>query len=180
MMRSAVARLAPRASNALVGARSFSSEPTLHERLAQLIPENRAMWTEIKQKHGSKSLGEVTVDQAIGGARGVKCMIWETSLLDAEEGIRFRGYTIPELQKLLPDVKGTNTADNEPLPEGILWLLLTGEQLNHLGAAVEFGFQARSLRITKWPGSVMSCTPELNSRHTSSRCSALCPSIPTQ
>jgi len=131
MMRSAVARLAPRASNALVGARSFSSEPTLHERLAQLIPENRAMWTEIKQKHGSKSLGEVTVDQAIGGARGVKCMIWETSLLDAEEGIRFRGYTIPELQKLLPDVKGTNTADNEPLPEGILWLLLTGEIPSH-------------------------------------------------
>jgi hypothetical protein len=25
-------------------------------------------------------------------------MLWETSLLDAEEGIRFRGYNIPELQ----------------------------------------------------------------------------------
>lgn len=25
-------------------------------------------------------------------------MLWETSLLDAEEGIRFRGYSIPELQ----------------------------------------------------------------------------------
>merc|ERR1711907_376421 len=125
-MRSVAARLAPRA-NALFGSRSFASEPTLHERLAQLVPENRAMWAEIKQKHGSKSLGEVTVDQAIGGARGVKCMIWETSLLDAEEGIRFRGYTIPELQELLPDIKGSNSADNEPLPEALLWLLLTGE-----------------------------------------------------
>merc|ERR1719247_2398509 len=126
-MRSAVARLAPRASNALVGARSFSSEPTLHERLAQLIPENRAMWTEIKQKHGDKSLGDVKVEQAIGGARGVKCMIWETSLLDAEEGIRFRGYTIPELQALLPDAKGQNSEENESLPEALIWLLLTGE-----------------------------------------------------
>lgn len=25
-------------------------------------------------------------------------MLWETSLLDPEEGIRFRGYSIPELQ----------------------------------------------------------------------------------
>lgn len=25
-------------------------------------------------------------------------MLWETSLLDAEEGIRFRGHNIPELQ----------------------------------------------------------------------------------
>jgi hypothetical protein len=28
-------------------------------------------------------------------------LLWETSLLDAEEGIRFRGYSIPELQVLL-------------------------------------------------------------------------------
>ena len=25
-------------------------------------------------------------------------LLWETSLLDPEEGIRFRGYSIPELQ----------------------------------------------------------------------------------
>ncbi len=41
----------------------------------------------------------------------------------AMQGIRFRGYTIPELQKLLPKAK----ANGEPLPEGLLWLLLTGE-----------------------------------------------------
>jgi citrate synthase len=50
-------------------------------------------------------------------------MVWETSLLDSEEGIRFRGHTIPELQKVLP--KGPKGA--EPLPEGLLWLLLTSE-----------------------------------------------------
>jgi citrate synthase len=92
-----------------------------------LIPEEQKRWMAIKKQHGAKSLGEVTVDQAIGGARGVKCMIWETSLLDAEEGIRFRGYTIPELQQLLPDYTGGNSDAYEPLPEGLLWLLLTGE-----------------------------------------------------
>lgn len=49
-------------------------------------------------------------------------MLWETSLLDADEGIRFRGYSIPELQEKLPRTK----ADGQPLPEGMLWLLLTG------------------------------------------------------
>ena len=45
-------------------------------------------------------IGKVTIDQLIGGARGVKCMLWETSNLDADEGIRFRGLTIPECQQV--------------------------------------------------------------------------------
>ncbi len=44
-------------------------------------------------------------------------------MLDPEEGIRFRGYSIPECQKLLPKAKG----GQEPLPEGLFWLLVTSE-----------------------------------------------------
>jgi citrate synthase len=40
-----------------------------------------------------------------------------------EEGIRFRGKTIPECQAQLPKAPG----GSEPLPEGLFWLLLTGE-----------------------------------------------------
>jgi citrate synthase len=64
------------------------------------------------------------VPQALGGARDVKCLVWETSLLDSHEGIRFRGYSIPEAQSLLPKHEH---GGEEPLPEGLLWLLLTGE-----------------------------------------------------
>lgn len=39
------------------------------------------------------------------------------------QGIRFRGLSIPECQKLLPGAK----PGGEPLPEGLLWLLLTGK-----------------------------------------------------
>lgn len=60
---------------------------------------------------------------AMGGMRGIPGMLWETSLLDSEEGIRFRGYTIPELQQKLP----TAVSGGEPLPEGLFWLLLTGD-----------------------------------------------------
>ena len=53
----------------------------------------------------------------------MKGLVTETSVLDPEEGIRFRGYSIPECQKLLPRAPG----GEEPLPEGLFWLLLTGE-----------------------------------------------------
>ena len=55
--------------------------------------------------------------------RGIKGLVTETSVLDPEEGIRFRGYSIPECQDLLPKVPG----GAEPLPEGLFWLLMTGE-----------------------------------------------------
>lgn len=55
--------------------------------------------------------------------RGIKGLIWEGSVLDANEGIRFRGKTIPECQELLPKVAG----GEEPLVEGLLWLLLCNE-----------------------------------------------------
>jgi citrate synthase len=72
------------------------------------------------------SIGEVTIDQLIGGARSVKCMLWETSNLDPNEGIRFRGMTIPQCQKVLPTFSG-KAGEGEPLLESILWLLLTSE-----------------------------------------------------
>jgi citrate synthase len=50
-------------------------------------------------------------------------MVWEGSVLDANEGIRFHGRTIKDCQKELP--KGTT--GTEMLPEAMFWLLLTGE-----------------------------------------------------
>src|SRR5215469_10660277 len=55
--------------------------------------------------------------------RGLPALLWEGSVLDPEEGIRFRGKSIPEIRQLLPKVPG----GSEPLPEGIFWLLVTGE-----------------------------------------------------
>ena len=73
--------------------------------------------------HGDKKIGEVSLSQIYQGMRGITGLVSETSLLDAQEGIRFRGYTIPELQIKLPKAKdGT-----EPLPEGLFHLMLLGE-----------------------------------------------------
>lgn len=84
----------------------------MQERVKKLIKE-----------HGDKKISEVSIQQAYGGMRGVKCIVTETSALDPFEGIRFRGFNIPELRKKLPKAPG----GEEPLPEGIFYLLLTGD-----------------------------------------------------
>jgi citrate synthase len=82
--------------------------------------------TEIKQfikENGQVSLGNFTVEDVYAGMKGIIGLLTETSLLDANEGIRFRGYSIPELRSLLPKVPG----GTEPLPEGLFYLMLLGE-----------------------------------------------------
>ncbi|KAJ2693299.1 citrate (Si)-synthase, partial [Coemansia sp. RSA 1285] len=76
---------------ALARFKSTSSATSLKQRVEQLIPEKAAEVKEVKQKYGDRVLGENTVNMAYGGMRGIKGMIWDTSLLDADEGIRFRG-----------------------------------------------------------------------------------------
>ena len=84
------------------------------------------MATEIKsliKDHGDKVIGQYTVAQVYQGMKGIIGMVTETSKLDPEEGIRFRGYSIPELREKLPKAPG----GTEPLPEGIFYLMLVGE-----------------------------------------------------
>ena len=78
---------------------------------------------DLLKEHGSKKIGEVQLSQIYQGMRGMTGLVSETSLLDSQEGIRFRGYTIPELQEKLPKAPG----GYEPLPEGLFFLMLVGE-----------------------------------------------------
>ena len=77
---------------------------------------------DILKEHGSKKIGEVQLAQIYQGMRGMTGLVSETSLLDAQDGIRFRGYSIPELQAKLPKAEG----GSEPLPEGLFYLMLVG------------------------------------------------------
>ena len=85
------------------------------------IPSQILRLKEIKTKFGNEKIGDVTVNMVMGGMRGIVGMLYETSLLDANDGIRFRGLTIPELQEKL------TKKDEEPLPEALLFLLLTNK-----------------------------------------------------
>ena len=94
----------------------------LQEAVASRVEAQRERLVALKKGRAAHKLGDVTVGMCIGGMRGIPGMVWETSELDPEEGIRFRGLTIPECQARLPAAK----EGGEPLPEGIFWLLMTG------------------------------------------------------
>jgi len=106
---------------------SAFTSTSLRKRLEELIPEKSSEIAKLRKEHEEKVLGTCTVGQAYGGMRSVKAMVYETSLLDAEEGIRFRGLTIPECQKQLPSAPN----GGEPLPEALLYLLISREVPNY-------------------------------------------------
>jgi len=95
----------------------------LKEVLKKKIDEHRPRTVKLVKEHGDVKLGDVTIAQAIGGARGVKCLVTDISYLDPMEGIRFRGMTIPETFEALPKVPGSDY----PYVEAFWYLLLTGD-----------------------------------------------------
>jgi len=54
----------------------------------------------------SLKFGGITLGQVFSGMNGMIGMITETSKFDVDEGIRFRGYSIPELRELFPKAPG--------------------------------------------------------------------------
>jgi len=86
---------------------------SLHDALAAKIPAIRKNAKDILDAHGDKVISEVTVAQAFGGMRGVKCMICDTSVVDPDLGLTIRGHPISTLTK--------------KLPEEIFYLLVTGD-----------------------------------------------------
>jgi len=78
---------------------------------------------EFNKEFGKTKIGDVTVGSVIGGMRGLPGMLYETSKLHPVDGIEYRGMDLFKVQELAPKtIEG-----GQPIPEGILWLLLTGE-----------------------------------------------------
>lgn len=85
----------------------------LKDKLASQIPGLGAEIKDLIKEHGDHVISQVTVKQAYGGVRGVKCLVCDTSEVPPDKGLLIRNTPVAEL------------ADR--LPEEILWLLLTGE-----------------------------------------------------
>ena len=95
----------------------------LKEKIAEQLPGWRERVAKLVNEHGDKVVDEVTVRQVYGGMRGTKVLVTDISYVDPNEGIRYRGYTIPELIELLPKAEGSEF----PLAGGLYYLLLIGE-----------------------------------------------------
>ena len=95
----------------------------MKEKLFEKITAHRPRTTKLNKEFGNVIIDQVTVAQAIGGARGIRSLVTDISYLDPEEGIRFRGKTIPETFAALPKVPGSDY----PYVEGFFYFLMTGD-----------------------------------------------------
>ena len=92
-----------------------------------------------KKAHGDKVVANVKVEQILTGMREIPSIYYEGSKLDPIKGITFRGYDIPTCAKNSIKAQG---GGEEPLPEVMFYLLLTGrfpnqEQFNALSAELK-------------------------------------------
>lgn len=96
---------------------------SLKEKLVEKAEVEYKKFKEIKENHGDQIIDSVSTNQVFTGMKGVTSLLTVTSKLDPENGIRFRGYSIPELHDILP----RRQPEGEPLPEGLLYLMLLNE-----------------------------------------------------
>src|SRR5512134_2380514 len=128
---------------------------TLKDKLFEKIQAHRPRTTKLVKEQGKIVIDQVTIDQCIGGARDVRCLVTDISYLDPMEGIRFRGKTIPETFAALPKVPGSEY----PYVEGFWYFLLTGDlptKEESLEVAQEF--RARS-RVPQYVFDVLRAMP---------------------
>lgn len=93
----------------------------LNAKLEAKIPLIKERVKTLQKNSGEKVIAQVKMSSVLGGMKELPVMFYIGSALDPEQGIRFRGHTIPEMAQLLPKV------ESEMIPEAVLWLLLTGD-----------------------------------------------------
>jgi len=94
---------------------------SIFEKVESIVEKWRKEYKEVLDNYGSVAISDVKVSQVLGGMRDIPSLVCETSFVDPYEGIKFRGYSIDDVLKLLPKVS------NFPYVLGIWYLLLTGE-----------------------------------------------------
>jgi len=95
----------------------------IKKKLLEKGVQERAVVKRLISEFGQVVVEDVNIDQILTGMKGMTSLLTVTSKLDPENGIRYRGYSIQELQELLPKIN----PDGEPLPEGLFYLMLLGE-----------------------------------------------------
>ena len=140
----------------------------LHEKIAAQLPEWRERVKKLIKEHGDVVVDQVTVGQVYGGMRDAKVMVTDISYVDPAEGIRFRGYSIPEVLSKLPK------------PDGSTSLTTSGAEMPYVGGLYYLLRWAKSRPKSRPAPSRRNGAGAAPSHSTSTRRCAPCPRKPTR
>lgn len=128
----------------------------LQEKIASSLPGWRERVRKLTKEHGATQVGKITIDQVYGGMRDIEGLVTDISYVDAQAGIRFRGFSIPEVLEKLPKPTGATI----PYVGGLYYLLLTGEIPTAAQAqAVEAEWKSRAF-VPQHVASTLHAMPE--------------------
>ncbi len=129
----------------------------IKKKLKQKGDEQAELLKKLIKDHGDVVIQETTMSQVLTGMKGIVALLTDTSHLDPEEGIRYRGYTITELREKLPKL----TPDGEPLPEGLFYLMLLGEiPTMEEVKAISYEWSVRAHNIPRYVFDVINAVPK--------------------
>ncbi|OCH85957.1 citrate synthase [Obba rivulosa] len=109
---------------------------TIFDAVEERLPERLALAAKLIKEHSKAPLHTVTVENVMGGMRGLPAVLWEVSGT-SQAGITYHGRTLRELQELLPRWPGSEQVS----PEAMLWYLYTAS----VPSAAELAQFAREL-----------------------------------
>jgi citrate synthase len=107
------------------------------DRFKEKAEKTAAEIKELLKEHGNKVIGEVQLSQVYQGMRGMTGLVTETSLLDAQDGIRFRGYSISELREKLPKASGGSEPPGRFILFNAIGELPTEEDVQHITSVLQ-------------------------------------------
>ncbi|KAF7375341.1 Citrate synthase [Mycena sanguinolenta] len=123
------------------------SPQTIFDAIATRIPSRAALAAKLMMKYRDSTVHEVTVENIMGGMRGLPCMLWEISESDAT-GVRHHKQSLSELEASLPKWPGSTQMS----PEAMLWFLYTAQ----IPTSAELqGFAAELARRAELPSDAL-------------------------
>ncbi|MFL5261700.1 MAG: citrate (Si)-synthase [Anaeromyxobacteraceae bacterium] len=131
--------------------RTTALKAKLYEKIEAFRPRTQRL----NKEFANVVIDSVNIGQALGGARDVRCLVTDISYLDPQEGIRFRGKTIPETFAALPRKAGFE----QPTVESFFYFLLTGDiPTSEQAAEVEADWKSRA-EVPKYVFDVLRAMP---------------------
>ncbi|NPV56320.1 MAG: citrate (Si)-synthase, partial [Anaerolineae bacterium] len=95
----------------------------IKNKIKEKLPDWKERVNRLVEDNGNFKVADLTVEQIFGGIRGVPIQVSDISYVDPNQGLRLRGYTVPQVLELLPKPKG----GEYPLAGGLYYLLMTGD-----------------------------------------------------
>lgn len=94
--------------------------------LSEVYAERKQQLGVVRKTHGLKSTQDLKFNDCLDGMKNVAALLHENSFVDKKLGVTYKGYSLQEIKEFLPRGTHNGKETEEPIPEALYHLFLTG------------------------------------------------------